>query len=167
LVVPPNYDLPPPQQHVDRGPNWPRDPDAAAMRRAKADSRQLAPRSDDETAVADTATADPAPANQPAPAGQPAPALDPGYKRISLQDLGGCTSFMGMPLCLTTPWSASHHGGSNNDVRVNGTPTRKYLVDPPVSYLEPASPTQSADDTAREPDEKVSRVSPDKIPSRR
>lgn len=152
LVVPPTYNLPPPQKHVQRSADWPKDPDAAALRRARADSRQPAPRSDDLTAAADPAAANSAPADQPED------------KRIAIGggNPGQCTSWAGIPICLSTPWKLFHPGGDNSEVYLTGTPTRKYLVDPPVNYLEPAVPGQSADDTRSEPDEKVSRVSSDK-----
>ncbi|MGB7092213.1 MAG: hypothetical protein WBD60_07475, partial [Methylovirgula sp.] len=49
LVVPPKMDLPPPQAPLAKPTDWPNDPDAAARRRAEADSRRPAP----PTAVTD------------------------------------------------------------------------------------------------------------------
>jgi hypothetical protein len=137
LVVPPNNDLPPPHPAIVRSKDWPKDPDANALRKARADSRQLAPAADSRLDMdsPDTLADDSPPPSEPA-----APSPPPN-----------CTTIGGMPFCVTTPWgkitlpgggkAASASG--NGDVHLSSTPTRKYLIDPPVTYLVPVQVSES------------------------
>ena len=72
LVVPPKMDLPPPQTAVARPTDWPNDPDAAARRRAEADSRRPAPPA--PAGPADASSDDSDQPDQPAAAPAPGPA---------------------------------------------------------------------------------------------
>jgi hypothetical protein len=119
LVVPPTNDLPPPHASVTRSADWPKDPDATALRRAKADSRRPAPSTESQS-NGDAAH---------------------GTKEVVLQG-PKCGTVVGMPACFTTPWGeinlpGTTKGGSDQaGVHLSTTATRTYLIEPPVSYME-------------------------------
>jgi hypothetical protein len=119
LVVPPSSDLPPPQASDPRSADWPKAPDATALKAAKADSRRPAPSMDSQV-------------NGSGGPSQP----------VFLADKGpNCNSLAGMPMCFTTPWGqdVALPGAVKSDqlhgVVLNATPTRQYLTDPPANYL--------------------------------
>lgn len=110
LVVPPSYNLPPPQPHSTRAADWPKDPDATALNKARADSRRPAPLSD------------------PAAGGRQDIRV---IKTDAPLPKDKCTTF-GMPLCL--PWGK--HADNNGKLVLQSSMPRKYLTDPPVDYTE-------------------------------
>jgi hypothetical protein len=115
IVVPPSRDLPPPQQASAHGADWPTDPDAAARRRAEADSRRPAPR-----------TSDPVP-------------VSPTPIKVKMKDCpagGVCDddSFWEKMKATFT--------GTNQEGVLNGTePKREYLYEPPPGYRAPLIPS--------------------------
>jgi len=84
LVVPPKMDLPSPQTAVARPADWPNDPDAAARRRAEADSRRPAPPAPPGDASTDDSVQPDQPAAAPAPAPAPAESELTGDKQASV-----------------------------------------------------------------------------------
>jgi hypothetical protein len=143
LVVPPNNDLPPPHPSVVRSADWPKDPDSAMLRRARADSRQLAPASDSKIETDDMDSPDDA--SPPPPPEQTAAVPS------------NCTTIGGMPFCVATPWGkvtlpgggAKSAANNSGDVHLSATPTRKYLTDPPVNYLKPVQVSESDREQAK------------------
>jgi hypothetical protein len=123
LVVPPNDSLPPPQAARPNVADWPKERDAVALRRARADSRQPAPRGDGDYAAQDD--------SRTVPVSNSAPGRTTS-----------CSNMMGMPVCITTPWSNVSIPGFGDkeetagDIRLNPNPQRQYLIDPPVDYME-------------------------------
>ncbi|QXX74499.1 hypothetical protein [Methylovirgula sp. HY1] len=109
LVVPQTYNLPQPQPHVAHIPDWPKEPDAVALRKAKADSRRPAPPSDASTSASQDT-------------------------RVITSDVpvtkSKCSTF-GMPVCM--PWGKHDDNGK---LRLRASMPRKYLTDPPVDYTE-------------------------------
>ncbi|MGB8278567.1 MAG: hypothetical protein WCF20_11645 [Methylovirgula sp.] len=179
LVVPPTNDLPPPQPAAARSPDWPKDPDAAALRKAKADSRRPAPKAAVAGPEAPQAEA-PAPAKRAAddlrtlPEGSldplwlartmTAPAKDdspaagdaaPGQSVYLPPEGPNCNSVAGMPMCFTAPWGqevalpGAVKGGGGQGVRLRTSASRKYLIDPPVTYLEAVPISQNAPGNAQ------------------
>lgn len=148
LVVPPNSDLPPPQSAVARPPaDWPKSSDSAAARRARADSRRPAPTADSMIDGKEPPPESDAPQTTAGGQGQ----------RCSVQ--------YGMPVCVAGPladmgalnWFGNAGGllGGNNDtgeVHLSGTPRRKYLSDPPVTYL---APVPISDEEQKEANQKA------------
>jgi hypothetical protein len=134
LVVPPNTDLPPPHPSVVRSADWPKDPDGPALRRAKADSRRLAPLSDSKL---DDDSAD-----------SGADSAPPPEQTAAMPS--NCTMIGGMPICVATPWGKVDLPGgggkaenAKGDVHLSSKPTRQYLTDPPVAYLAPVQITEA------------------------
>lgn len=161
LVVPPSNDLPPPQTATTSRPtDWPKSSDADAARRARADSRRPAPSAD--------SMLDGKPPSGPevdTPKGQ---AAAPGQR---------CTVQFGLPVCvgggladatggfgffgggdgggglLSSAGSLFGGGGDNTgtgDVHLSANPGRKYLSDPPVTYLAPAPITEEEQEKANQ-----------------
>ncbi|MHB8886564.1 MAG: hypothetical protein ACYC5H_16075 [Methylovirgula sp.] len=150
LVVPPSYNLPPPQTHVAHVPDWPKEPDAVALRKAKADSRRPAPPSD-ASAGDDTPSPDAsAPSQDNVAAAAPAQSGSQSGRPMS------CSAVAGTPVCVSTPWAnvdlpnlgnipglnlipglkKSDQKSAASDIHLNPNPSRKYLTDPPVDYME-------------------------------
>ncbi len=125
LVVPPTNDLPPPQSQGARSPDWPKDPDGTALRKAKADSRR------------------------PAPSAGSAAGADAGPSQGVYVPVDGpnCNSVAGMPMCFTMPWGqeVTLPGAKkdNQGVRLTTSASRKYLTDPPVTYMEAVQLSQN------------------------
>jgi hypothetical protein len=182
LVVPPKMDLPPPQAAVARPPDWPNDPDAAARRRAEADSRRPAPPA--PPAPADDNTA--GDSNQPTPAAAaPAPnkskaAVAPSGDFSSSMGLagGGTSIFSGgggaldlssLNLSNWNPFSSKDDSKAVRTLKVGAEPPREYLTQPPPGYRAPVAVDDStqdasdpADAAASAPDQTVKKVSADK-----
>ncbi len=135
LVVPPTNDLPAPHAATVRAADWPKSPDSVAARRARADSRRPAPSAD---SMLDGVPPSPPPAET---------AAGPNGQKCSVQ--------FGVPVCMSGDlanaggifnWFGGNNdggglmigGGDNGDVHLSANPGRKYLSDPPVSYLAPA-----------------------------
>ncbi|MGO9007818.1 MAG: hypothetical protein ACLQIQ_12755 [Beijerinckiaceae bacterium] len=125
LVVPPKLDLPKPQAKAPHGAEWPNDPDAAARRKAEADSRRPAPQ-----------------VTVPPPPGAPESVLvkmkdycPPGSKTcIAPED-----SFWEK---LTETFTFA--GGPKEVVLSGAEPNRDYLVDPPPGYRRPLAVPEKA-----------------------
>ncbi|MGO9132929.1 MAG: hypothetical protein ACLP8A_02615 [Methylovirgula sp.] len=138
LVVPPSNDLPPPHAVVTRTANWPKDPDGAALRRAKADSRRPAPSSDSKLD----------PSQVDALADTPAKPSD---------RTESCSNVRGTPVCISMPSFNGIPGvenlfgadKSNTEIHLSSNPHRKYLSDPPVTYLAPVQVTRDGDGDGR------------------
>lgn len=117
LVVPPTNDLPPPQSSSNvPGANWPKAPDTKVLNAAKADSRRPAP-SEDSQLSGDTAN-----------------------QKVVVRDENDCNKILGMPMCMEG-WG--QEGGRPKPVVLTAT-QRRYLIEPPTSYLAPV-PMQQAD----------------------
>ncbi len=156
LVVPPSFNLPPPQPHVARSTDWPKDPDAAALRNAKADSRRPAPKTAAQEAD-EPRPKPPAPAKKGwddlstlpegsfDPIGAARRAWAPPQDANSGSDGGGsadkCNSFAG--ICMRAPWD-------KGNVALNSKPSRKYLIDPPLDYVEPIPISRSKPKSAQD-----------------
>lgn len=151
LVVPPKLDLPPPQSAEVRPADWPKDPDVAARRKAEADSRRPAPRSDStdasstEQAAADTAaTSD--------------------VKNAPGTSEEACTDEPGKPICFYGPselvnfaknWNPFNFGKSDSKtttLKVGVEPPREYLVQPPPGYRMPAVADEAPDKSQKATD---------------
>lgn len=113
LVVPPKMDLPPPQAAAAHPTNWPNDPDAAARRRAEADSRRPAPPS---PAAQSNDGSDDAQPTQAQPAAAPAAAVQEqsevsGDKQASVPWSGTSDASHGTgDKRVYAPWGG--HGGA-------------------------------------------------------
>jgi hypothetical protein len=120
LVVPPRYELPQPKE-VTRDPSWPKDPDAAAERRAALDSRR------------------PAPQTAPGPK-DGSPQGDVQEHKAELPSDGPadeCQAGSGVALCLSTPFRVLKSivtGFHSDPVQPGAEPPRKYLTEPPPGY---------------------------------
>lgn len=122
LVVPPTNDLPPPQApgtaSPTNAPNWPKPADASALTAARADSRRPAPTADSK--------------------------IDSGAAQaVYLPDTGpNCNDLAGMPMCFNTPWGqeidlpGAQKEPGKHGVTLSNAPTRQYLTDPPVTYMQ-------------------------------
>jgi hypothetical protein len=138
LVVPPSNDLPPPHAVVTRTANWPKDPDGTALRRAKADSRRPAPSSDSKLD----------PSQVDALADTPDTPEKPSDRTES------CSNVRGTPVCISMPSFNGIPGVENlfgankstTEVHLSAHPHRKYLSDPPVTYLAPVEVSQDGGD---------------------
>ncbi len=173
LVVPPSYDLPPPQAPAARAADWPKERDAAALRKARADSRRPAPPTD--SSAGDGASSEDG----------GAPSQDAAVAPNEPTRSANCTSVVGTPVCVSTPWAnvdlpnlgkipgLNLIPGLNKpdqesaaDIRLNPHPTRKYLTDPPVDYMEAVQVPQEkqaaakGQDKAQAEDQKVTRAPP-------
>ena len=135
IAVPPRLDLPQPKA-ASRDPAWPKDPDAAAQRRAALDSHTPA-------------------AQAPANSGSVTPAADPQQGRGALPADGSrdeCEAGSGPALCLSTPWKLlksvvnSFH---RDTVQPGPEPARKYLTEPPPGYQQPATIAKAAQETPK------------------
>lgn len=166
LVVPPKMDLPPPQAAVARPSDWPNDPDAAARRRAEADSRRPAPPA--PAAPADESTA--GDSDQPTPA-----AAAPDKKKSPTPPTGDFSSSMGLAGAGTSvfsggsggidlsnfnlsnwnPFAAKDDTKAVHTLRVGVEPPREYLTQPPPGYQAPVAvdtdsdPAQDASDPGK------------------
>ncbi len=123
LVVPPSRDLPAPKQAV-RDPAWPKEPDAAARRKAALDSRRPAP------------GAASSPVAEPEPQGSQAKAAEPAK---SDENEGECLlNGTGPQSCFQAPWkllvSTFGGGGSADAAKPGVEPARKVLTEPPAGY---------------------------------
>jgi hypothetical protein len=117
LVVPPTNDLPPPQtSSTVPSANWPKARDTTILNAAKADSRRPAP-SEDSQLTGDAAN-----------------------QKVVLQDENECNKVLGMPMCLSG-WGQD--GGRPKAVALTA-PQRRYLIDPPATYMA-AVPMQPGD----------------------
>ncbi len=117
LVVPPTNDLPPPQtSSTVPSANWPKAPDTTILNAAKADSRRPAPSEDSQLPD------------------------DVANQKVVLQDENECNKVLGMPMCFSG-WG--QEGGRPKPV-VLTTPQRRYLIEPPATYLA-AVPIQPGD----------------------
>ncbi|MGA3302442.1 MAG: hypothetical protein ABSC72_04050 [Methylovirgula sp.] len=117
LVVPPTNDLPPPQtSSTVPSANWPKAPDTKILNAAKADSRRPAPSEDSQLSG------------------------DAANQKVVFQDENECNKVLGMPMCLSG-WGQD--GGRPKPV-VLTTQQRRYLIDPPATYLA-AVPMQPGD----------------------
>jgi hypothetical protein len=156
LVVPPKMDLPPPQAALPKPADWPNDPDAAARRRAEADSRRPAP-------PAPPASPDDASADDSDQSGQQAQAQAPPGKRTEAASWIGSSSagisgagssvFSGSSGGLSAPnfdlsnWSLSNWNPFDKTddtkaartLRVGVEPPREYLTQPPPGYEAPVA----------------------------
>lgn len=170
LVVPPTMNLPPPQAPLARPADWPNDPDAAARRKAEADSRQPAPPTPaaDATDSADAADRSDA-SNEPA---------QPGQKRVAAQSSknldwigshsaglsgGGTSVFSGgqglsMPsnfditnISTWNPFRGSDDTKVARTLKVGVEPAREYLVQPPPGYRSPVAVYTDSDASQNAP----------------
>jgi hypothetical protein len=160
LVVPPKMDLPPPQAAVARPPDWPNDPDAAARRRAEADSRRPAPPTPvaptDESATDDAdqstqATAAPA-ANTPnksksavAPSGDFSKSMGLAGGGTSIfSGGGGALDLSNLNLSNWNPFGSTDISKTARTLKVGVEPQREYLTQPPPGYRAPVAVDDSA-----------------------
>jgi len=131
LVIPPKLDLPPPQQTSALPNDWPVDPDAAARRKALADSHRRAPGADKP---------DPTAARRAAAAAEK-------------QD-DDCQQVKGQDYCLiSSPWTYvtdkigwSSKSDGNGVLLTGEEPNRKYLTDPPTGFRIPSEPVEMPKD---------------------
>jgi hypothetical protein len=154
LVVPPKMDLPPPQAALPKPADWPNDPDAAARRRAEADSRRPAPPappSSPDDASADDSDQSPQPA-QPPPGKRTEATSWVGSSSAGLSG-GGTSVFGGSSGALSAPnfdlsnWSLSNWNPFDKTddtkaartLRVGVEPPREYLTQPPPGYEAPVA----------------------------
>jgi hypothetical protein len=166
LVVPPKMDLPPPQPTMARPADWPNDPDAAARRRAEADSRRPAPpappaapgdASTDADDSGDNQQTDPKASLPDAPRGQKPTVAQSWIGSQSAGLGGGGTSvFSGGGGPLTMPdWDISKwnpfDSNKTDDARAVRTlkvgvePPREYLTQPPPGYEAPVAVDTDSD----------------------
>jgi hypothetical protein len=130
IAVPPRLDLPQPKA-ASRDPAWPKDPDAAAQRRAALDSHAPV-------------------AQAPANSGSVTPAADPEQGRGALTANGprdDCEAGSGPALCLSTPWKLLKSMVNSihpDTVQPGPEPARKFLTDPPPGYQQPAIAAKAA-----------------------
>jgi hypothetical protein len=149
LVVPPTNDLPPPHAVSTRAADWPKSPDADAARRARADSRR------------------PAPSNDSLLDGKPPTPADTGVTQTASGQKQRCSVQFGVPICMGGGLADASSGfnflggggggglfgsggGDGKDVHLSANPGRKYLSDPPVSYLAPAPISEEQQEKANE-----------------
>jgi hypothetical protein len=164
LVVPPKMDLPPPQAPLAKPADWPNDPDAAARRRAEADSRRPAPPTavTDATASGDTADQS-GQSNQPAQQGQkPAVGHSKDLDWIGSHSAGlsggGTSVFSGGGQGMSMPkdfditnlstWNPFRGSDDKQEVRtlqVGVEPPREYLTQPPSGYRSPVAVDTDSD----------------------
>ena len=150
LVVPPSYDLPPPQPRAAGIADWPKEPDGVALRKAKADSRRPAPPID-------------------ASAGDHTPSPDGVVATNASTQSANCSGGTGKSACVAVPWRNSNafnlsqipglnlipglkKSGEPAIVRLNSNPTRKYLTDPPVDYMEAVQLPENGQASDKQPD---------------
>jgi hypothetical protein len=129
LAVPPRFDLPKPKESA-RDPSWPKDPDAAAQRRAALDAH---------TPVAQV------PGNTGTPASAESQQGRGGLPADGPRD--ECEANSGMALCLSTPWKFLKSVGNvfhPGTVQPGPEPARKFLTDPPPGYQQPAVASKAA-----------------------
>jgi len=133
LVIPPKMDLPPPQQTSALPNDWPVDPDAAARRKALADSHRRAPGAD-----------------------KPDPTAKRRAEAAAKEEAEGCVPAKGDDsYCLiSSPWVyltdkfgfGSRTSAGNGILLTGEEPNRKYLTDPPTGYRVPSDPVEMPKD---------------------
>jgi hypothetical protein len=137
LVVPPRFDLPPPKE-AKRDPAWPKDPDAAAERRAALGSRRPAPKTTSNT-QAGTPQAELQQHNDSPPVNVSA---------------DGCEAQAGSAICLFPPFSTLKNfvtGFHSDNAQPGPEPPRKFLTEPPPGYRQGVAKA-SADAPKDKPD---------------
>lgn len=120
LVVPPKLDLPPPKETV-RAPDWPKDPDVAAQRRAALDSRRPAPQITPNTR-----------------AELPPSELEKGKATLPQEGpADDCQGDSTKGICISAPWRVLKSVANifqPETVQPGPEPPRKFLTDPPPGY---------------------------------
>ncbi len=137
LAVPPRLDLPQPKE-APRDPSWPKDPDAAAQRRAGLDSHTPAAQVRENS-------------------GSGGPAADSRQERGALPADGPrdeCEASSGTALCLSTPWKMLKSVVNvfhPSTAEPGPEPKRKYLTDPPPGYQRPVGGAKAASEPKETP----------------
>lgn len=141
LVLPPKYELPPPQSaSATQNPAWPHDPDSGRVKKLKAEARAPARQVNEINANPHISRAE----------------LERGRvaDRVETSPQQNACDNSNSPDCLYTPWSilkkVSNNENAKEVLRPGEEPPREYLTQPPPGFRKPTQAVKATREAVKE-----------------